>query len=208
MDWSPEERQEIGRWLAGLYLRELDAPTLALYRSPEGARALDRLDSVPPLTQLVGALRDIAADPADPERLRLDLAAAYGRLFLTGGPRSVPLFASAFLSERGLLMQAPAQQAAKDLAQLGLVPPEGFREPADHIGIQLSLLAELAVAGPAGDLTEAGFLADRLLPWVPTFAALCARLATVPLYRELGPATLGWLRALESQLSTATAPRG
>lgn len=203
MDVSAEDRQQIDRWLAGLFLRELDGPAIALYRSAEGTALLDDLGAVPALAPLVAALRETIGGAGDPETLRLDLAAAYGRLFLTGGPRSVPLFASAYLNERGLLMQEPTRQTEAILHRLGMTPPPDFREPADHIGIQLGILAELAGGDGADGLTEADYVTDHMLSWVPTLAALCTRLAPVPLYRELGQSTLAWLRDVQAQLAAA-----
>ncbi len=197
MQANAATRQEIGRWLAGLWLQEMDLATLDLYRGDAGKSFLHTLDDIPALSGLVTALREEAARDARPETVRLDLAAAYGQLFLTGGPRSVPLYASAYLSDRGLLMQETARQTSAVLEQLGLCVPPGFNEPADHIGIQLGILAELAVTTVPDVQDEQTFLRDHLLPWVPTLAALCTRLSPVPLYRELGTATLGWLRFVE-----------
>ncbi|RYH11608.1 molecular chaperone [Tropicimonas sp. IMCC6043] len=203
MTVSTEDRQQIDRWLAGLFLGEVDREAIDLYRGADGAALLDQLAALPSLAPLVAALRETVCTDQDPDSLRLDLAAAYGKLFLTGGPRAVPLFASAYLSERGLLMQEPARQSAVVLSQLDMSPPPGFREPLDHIGIELNILAELAGGRGDAGLTEASYLRDHLLTWVPTLAALCARLAPIPLYRELGPATLAWLRAVETQLAVA-----
>ena len=201
MAMDAADRRDIGRWLAGLFLRELDAEALALYRSAEADELLDLLGNVAPLAPLVEALRTSVHAADDPETLRLDLAAAYGRVFLTGGPKAVPLHASAYLSERALLMQGPAQETLQALETLGLSLPEGFREPADHVGIQLLILAELAERMAPDGLDEATYLETRLLPYVPTLAALCSKLAPVALYRELGAATLGWLRLVQGQLS-------
>ena len=202
MHLDATDRQEINRWLAGMFLKELDQSALDLYRGTEGEALLDQLASVPALRPLVDELRSTIAGEFDTEVLRLDLAAAYGRLFLTGGPRAVPLHASAYLSENGLLMQAPAKDSAEILAQLGLVCPPGFREPADHIGIQLNILAEFAGGAKAEGLSEMAFLETRMMTWLPTFAALCARLPPVPFYSELGTATLNWLRATQAQLAS------
>lgn len=200
MEPSAEDRQQIDRWLAGFFLKELDQASIELYRGAEGADVLDRLALVPALRPLAETLRSTVAATGDPETLRLDLAAAYGRLFLTGGPRSVPLHASAYLSDRGLLNQEPTRETAAILDKLGLTAPPGFREPVDHIGLQLAILGELAGGAQADGLSEAVYLRDHLLTWVPTLAALCAQLSPQPLYRDLGTATLAWLRAVDAQL--------
>ena len=192
-----EDRREINRWLANLYLSEIDRPAIELYRGPEGSRLLAQLGSLAALAPLADSIGTVMAGERDPEVLRLDLAAAYSRLFLIGGPRTVPPYASAYLSQNGLLMQHPVTETEAVLARLGLTTAQGLKEPADHIGVQLSILSELAGRPDA----EAEFLAGHLLTWVPTFTALCAQLAPVPLYRELARATLGWLRALEGQLA-------
>ncbi|SFC62257.1 TorD/DmsD family molecular chaperone [Tropicimonas isoalkanivorans] len=205
MELTSEDRKQIDRWLAGFFLREPDAASIQLYRSEEGTALLDQLAKVPALEPLVSTMRATFAPPVDPETLRLDLAAAYGRLFLTGGPRGVPLHASAYLSERGLLNQAPTRETAAILASLGLTAPPGFKEPVDHIGLQLSILAELAGGAEADGLSEEAYLRSHLLTWVPTLAALCAQRSTVPFYRDLATSALAWLRAVEQQLSVAPA---
>lgn len=201
MQTNPEERQEIGRWLAGFFLEELDEAKIRFYRSDAGHAALSNLRRFPVLDGLTDALEALADDTTDVGTVRLDLAAAYGRLFLVGGPRSVPLHASTYLSERGLLMQGPEREAEAILGRLGLSVPPGFREPADHVGILLNVLAELATERGETLPDERSYLTGHLLTWVPTLAALCGRLSPVPLYRELGTATLGWLRQLEADLS-------
>ena len=196
-----EDRREINRWLANLYLTEVDGDAIALYRGREGSRFLTQLGAVAPLVPLVESLRGTLAGEGDPEALRLDLAVAYSRLFLVGGPQAVPPYASAYLSPKGLLMQHPVTQTEAVLARLGLTAAQGLNEPADHIGVQLGILAELAGRPEA----EAEFLQEHLLTWVPAFATLCARQAPVPLYRDLARATLAWLRALEGQLAAERA---
>jgi TorA-specific chaperone len=205
MEPTAEDRKQIDRWLAGFFLREPDAASIELYQSEEGIALLDQLAKVPALEPLVATMRATFTPFVDPETLRLDLAAAYGRLFLTGGPRGVPLHASAYLSERGLLNQAPTRETAAILASLGLTAPPGFKEPVDHVGLQLSILGELAGGAEADGLSEDTYLRTHLLTWVPTLASLCAQRSTVALYRELATATLAWLRAVETQLSVVPA---
>ena len=196
-------RATVYRWFAALLLDPPGADGLAAYRSAEGRALLAALDAVPGLAEAVGDIRALVAPGMDPAAAAAALAAAHARAFLTGGPRAAPPYASVWLSPRGLLYQEPAREMARLLRAAGLGLPEGLRDAPDHLALMLGFMAELAEREAAGQpvpLAPAAFLRDRLLSWVPAFAA---RLGTG---RALGPyAGLG--RALEAFLRADLAAR-
>lgn len=135
-----------------------------------------------------------AADPGDPPRR---LAAAFAGLFLgAGGPRSALPFASAYHSPSGRLFQEPAvamtdllRRADRDLTKAGEAP--------DHVAVQLALLADLLEQGDAASLALAKELREaQLLPWLPEFAADCARFDGSGLYAQAAFLVL-WLARQE-----------
>lgn len=184
------------RWMAGLYLAAPDAEGLAAYRTSEGETLLDRLAQIPALSPLIAELRDLTGPGCDLEDAATRLSAAHSAAFLTGGRRSAPPYASVWLSERGLMYQAPARAMTRLLAETGLTLPDDVPEPPDHIGFQLNLLAELDQRARAGidvPLAPETFIRDHMLSWLPDFAMAAASLRKPLLYAALAVSTLDYL---------------
>ena len=167
------------RWFARLFGHELDAETLALYQSGPGRAVIEDLAGHPTYaagaTRLAERLGRLDSDPSPV----LTLAAAYGRLFHGGGGRAaVAPYESVYEDDRGATHGKAWRRMQALLGALALEPPTSFREPADHVAIELSVMATLSERAEAGadDAGEAAaqrdrFLAEHLLPWVPRFCA-------------------------------------
>jgi TorA-specific chaperone len=123
-----------------------------------------------------------------------DLNAAFCCLFLgAGGPRgNAPPYQSAYLGT-GRLFQEPAAEMAELLAARGLAVAGGAGEPPDHLAIELALL-EAVLADPA----DTAAMLNRLLGWVPQFAALCAGRDATGFYAALAALLHGFLLDLHS----------
>ncbi|MCB2100312.1 MAG: molecular chaperone TorD [Rhodobacterales bacterium] len=187
------------RWLAGLFARELTAREIGGYRAVQGqALLMDLARSTPALAGGVEALRAaLRAETPDTE-LALDLAGDYARLFLGVARRqAAPPFASAYLSERGLLFQEATRRMENVLRYHDLSIPDDFKEPADHIAVELTVMAELAGRGAVTDnpaarrlrAEQADFLDIHLLTWLPDFARDCAQFDSRGVYGALATAT-------------------
>jgi TorA specific chaperone len=178
-------RAALYRWFARLFLT---SPGEALVRELREGRMRAVLDS---LAMTPGAEQPAAAicralDQGSAASVAADLAVARFRLFDgIGGDRTTPPYRSAFTSDSGLLCQAATAEMEQVLRQYGLKPDASVREPADHLSLQLEVVAQLALraaeaeeAGAAPPLlaAQAEFIDRQLLDWVPHFAA---RLATV-----------------------------
>lgn len=166
-------------------------PTLA---DPVIARAavlelIGRLFAAPPTAAAVAALRRVAAgaavaelsdegavrdglapllaalaEPEDDATLALGLERAFGVLFLgLAGPRTVPPYESAWRGD-GRLFQQPVADMNALLAALDIHAGLGG-EPADHVAIEVGLLAQLIAAGHPARAA----LAERLATWLPAF---------------------------------------
>ncbi|CAH2601363.1 Molecular chaperone TorD family protein [Rhodovastum atsumiense] len=124
----------------------------------------------PPLQRACTVLAGFADTPTATSRLN----AAFCRLFLgTGGPQgTVPPCESAWRGTGGRLFQEPTAEMATLLATHGLAVAAECCEPPDHLAIELSLMAAL-LAAPDPDATAVAALRERLLGWVPRFAAAC-----------------------------------
>jgi TorA-specific chaperone len=135
--------------------------------------------------------RDVLVGCGDVPEATSTLNAAFCCLFLgAGGPHgSAPPYQSAYVGN-GRLFQEPTAEMAALLASRGLTVVDGCREPPDHLAIELALLVAL-LNGPAPEAVSA--MLDRLLGWVPAFAARCADCDTTGFYAALAEALHGYL---------------
>ena len=136
--------------------------------------------------------------------LARSLSVEYCRLFV--GPQSVPCppYGSVYL-DGGQAMGPSAIDALSRYRQAGLRPARIWREPPDHIAVELQFMAHLsakcAVAAAAGQHDDApplleiqrAFLRDHVGRWGPVFAERLKRAASCHLYRFLGEFLGAWL---------------
>lgn len=162
-------------WLAGFWTVAPDRHRIARLRRGPEAELIGRLAHDPHLAPSLSALAAVLDDEDDDQTLAMRASIAWGRLFLgLGGPETVAPYESAFLGS-GRLFQAPTSDMERLLAAHDLAVAVEIREPADHLGIELALMARLV----ATDHPDRRPLARRLAAWVPRFRdALAARDAT------------------------------
>ena len=197
-----DERAAAYRWLSGIFAREPSAEAMAAYSGGDGQTLLAHIGSIAPLSDVAGALAELANDPDHEARAR-DLAGAFAWLFHgVGGRRGAPPFASVYMSARGLIQQESAAQAAHDLARLDARLAADFAEPPDHVAVQLSMMAELVERGTPR--IQAAFLDRRLLPWIPEFRDACIAGDRHGLYGMAARCMVGFLEADRAQLQALT----
>lgn len=193
------------RWAAALFLAPPGVKALAVYRGRDGQALLEAIAARLELARAAALLAEAAAD-ADLAQSAARFAAAHARAFLTATRRSVPPYASFWLSERGLLFQEPARAMNRLLATLGLRRGDTVKEPADHLSIQLDLLARLIEHerdGQATPISAQAFVRDHIMTWLPAFSAACEGLAEPYFYADLAR---GLARMLADHLENATVP--
>jgi TorA maturation chaperone TorD len=122
------------------------------------------------------------------------LAAEYTRLFYVDHPDDVFLYESVYTSKDHLVMQEARDQVVRLYRQEGLDKEHSFREPEDHIALELEFMAHLCVKAAEAldkdpEATRAylekqrDFLTDHLLVWVPKFSQDLARATRSDFYR-------------------------
>lgn len=160
-------RAFVWTWLGSLFATAPDVAAVAAYRRGDGAGWLARLAAVEGLADGVAAMREaLAGDRSDAE-VTAAICTAYGRLFLgIGGPDTVAPYESGWRGD-GRLFQAPTGEMETLLAAHDL--SVGGCEPADHLSVELALMAHLTFAGDP----DAAVLLDRIEDWVPAFCADC-----------------------------------
>jgi TorA specific chaperone len=128
------------------------------------------------------------------------LAAAFTQLFDgVGGTKTVPLYESAYVGVSGRLFQAATGDMEKLLRQSDVSTDDAFREPSDHLAIELALLAWL-IRRDADCRGQAALLDDHLLVWVPAFADRCRQCDPTGFYAGAAQVLMAFLTAHRATL--------
>lgn len=201
----------IYRWLSTLFAREMSPEILNDYRQGSGRAFLRNLSENAVIQPEITRLQTIIQQEKNTSDLALALAGDFGFLFLgAGGPQSVPPYESVYTSEKGTLFQESEQLTRKILEKYGLGVSDNIREPADHIAVQLELLAhldEISAQKSSTDDAEAletemnAFLENHLLNWVPEFSTHCTRRDPGGFYAALTRLTVTFLKDTHEQLN-------
>jgi TorA-specific chaperone len=189
-----QTRAFVYNWFANLFAKEMDEETLEQYRSPMGQDLIVVLQKIEPIAPLMKELHQRIQKPEANSAIINRLAASFSSLFLgSGGHRTVPPYQSAFSGETARLYQEPASKMEALLSFHDLAPDLLAFEPADHLAIQLSLLAYLCEH--KGEQAEQDFLTEFLLVWVPDFARACSTLDKEGFYGCAAVCLLTWLQS-------------
>jgi len=134
------------------------------------------------------------------------------RLFIGIDKVLAPVWESVYFNENRLVFQAQTLQVREWYRRFGLRIERFNREPDDHIGLELSFIAHMAVLGmqalEEGDdakfdgiiQSQREFLSQHLLCWGPAWARLVEKQAETDFYRGLAHLTQGALLAVASSL--------
>lgn len=137
-----------------------------------------------------------------------ELQVDHTRLFVCVGEIIAPPWESAYFNEKRLLQQEQMLQVRKWYRRYGLVVEQLYKEPDDHIGLELLFISYLAnqilQAQDSGDddryavLLNAhhAFLKEHLLLWGPLWCDQVDKYAQTNYYRGIGLAVKGALAEL------------
>ncbi len=176
----------------------------------EGTRNADMLAAWPlPPTEPTGrglaAWRRSANAAEDEREVRRD----HRRLFVGPGPLLAPPYESVHRSVDRLVFEEQTRQVRSVYAHHGLTAPRLDRDPDDHIGLELDLLATLSLramdALDSGDAevvaelqaAQRAFLTDHLLRWAPGLMATIEEQADTDFYRGVGALGAGLVQEFE-----------
>jgi TorA maturation chaperone TorD len=139
------------------------------------------------------------------KEILLDLARDFAYLFLTG-PKSVPTCESVYRSPEHLLKQGSYLEVLRIYNLAGFNVPVDFKEPEDHIAIQLKFMAVLSKGiGKAIDAANYGeasrlleiqikFFKEHLNKWIPQFCDMLISTAQERyFYQAIAELTKGFL---------------
>lgn len=147
------------------------------------------------------------------------LQADYTRLFVGIGKTLAPCWESVYFNRDRMVFQERTLQVRQWYRSFGLEPEKLYKEPDDHIGLELSFLAYLAKLGlqalDENDETQFEkllhaqfqFISEHPLKWVRDWCKLVVEYAETDFYRGLALLTHGALLVMAEQLQTGI-PQG
>ncbi len=199
-------REQMYRFLGGLYIMEVDAQQLQQMKKMEFDEAsvagnAEMADGYRLLKQYIAAA---SADTLE------DLAADYAKVFLAAGDatgRAAFPYESVYVDKRHQINgSAQMQMHALYLARGREPDPNVYRTMEDNIGLMLEymgiLCEELSGLLAAGDMQKAhdlldeqkNFVKKHLANWVPSFTADAAKYAERNFYKGVAKLTAGFIR--------------
>ncbi|MFD2174208.1 TorD/DmsD family molecular chaperone [Rhodobacter lacus] len=156
------DRALLWHWLADLFLAPPGPAQLQALRGSAGVEWRAALAAEPDFRNAIKQI-DCVLDAGDAADLGSTLTIAFNRMFLgLGGKRTLSPCESAWVGTRRLY-QAPVSEIAALLRVCDLTLAEDCSEPADHLAVELMLLAHLEASGDP----RAEDLVARLASWTP-----------------------------------------
>jgi putative dimethyl sulfoxide reductase chaperone len=171
-----KNRAQLYSFFSRIYMREVDEELLLNMKRSIPINIDD--------TEMAGAynkLREILERSQINEEYIENLAADFASLFLGIGRYPAYPYESVYLSQEGIIMGESRDKVLKMYLKEGLQKMDWFKEPEDHIAIELEFMAFLCLkmqeALSAGSLdtvlrlieTQRDFFEKHLKSWVPKF---------------------------------------
>ena len=175
------DRAALYRWFARAFYAPPTPTEVIDLQQGGGQRLLSSLALTPEAAVGVQAMQDVLLGGTS-SQVAAALGAAHARLFDgVGGRHGALPYRSLYSGERGVLCQQATLSMERVLRQHRLRVQDTICEPADHLSIQLEVMAQLALRlAEVGDPTnaplaplsaeQADFLQQQLLSWVPEFS--------------------------------------
>jgi len=142
---------------------------------------------------------------ADLEKVRVRLSVEYAGLFLGAGGKHVHPSESYYVTKGQLVMQQPRDEVLKLYRAMGVAKAGEFKEPEDHIALELQFMAHLCdktnAALKRGSFGEArrylivqrNFLDEHLGKWIPELASDMLKSSKHEFYRALAKITRAYV---------------
>jgi TorA-specific chaperone len=190
----------IADWLAGIFVAPPTADMVANFREEMGETLFEALAEDPGWAAGTQRMRSALNVEGSAAAVARKLSVAFTQLFDgVGGCKTAALYESAHVCASGRLFQAPADDMARLLRQLDVSVDDGFREPPDHLSIELALLARL-MRHDADTQAQAALLDGHLLVWVPMFADRCRECDRTGFYAGAAQLLMAFLTAQRATL--------
>ena len=198
------QRATVYHFLAMLYKEEVSPAMLKklslLKGSLKGEPAAELATN---FNDLLKSLTEIDMGNRKPSKEEMDQD--YANLFLGTGPHPAFPYESVYLSPNRCLMDEPYDQVIKEYRAYGVRKATNFKEPEDHLAVELAFMARLcedtATAFGQADLSKGTellpaqrrFLEAHLLSWVPAFTEDVLRGARTEVYQNVAKFTRAFI---------------
>lgn len=143
------------------------------------------------LDKLVAITAGLATLPRDAalQKVRLEYAA----LFLGFGEPQAPPWESMYRTTERFMFGSPAYRVRTAMLQFGVAVAANYRQPEDHLGLELMLLAAASDAAAAGEAPEwresarqqAEFIATHPLGWIADLERDASAYGSIGFYAAL-----------------------
>ena len=130
----------------------------------------------------------------DAEGLTDEARSDYTRLFVGPGKVLAPPWGSVYLNHDRLLFDENTLVVRQFYERFGMKIKEKYKEPDDHIGIELEFLAHLAEQGE--DKAMVSFAKTLISPWAPLWNNDVQKYARTGYYRGLANMATGGVQEL------------
>lgn len=138
-------------------------------------------------------------DACEVEKTVADLKADFASTFLNMSAHPAFTSESVYLSDDHIMMQEQRDEVLESYRRCGFSVSDSFREPEDHIAVELAFMSSLCeraariVGAPDGSFdrfeleecvaAQRDFIVDHLAKWTPLFCAEVKSSARTPFYR-------------------------
>jgi TorA specific chaperone len=195
-DWNAS----IAEWLAGIFMASPTADAIARYREGIGETLFETLAERPECASGAQQMQTALNVEGAAAEVARSLAITFTRLFDgIGGSTPVSLYESTYVSASGRLFQASSSNMNQLLRDFDVSTDVAFREPPDHLSVELALLARM-IRIDAHLQAQAKLLDDHLLVWVPAFANRCRESDRTGFYAGAARILTGFLAAQRDAL--------
>ena len=183
-------------WLAGVLSAPMSVVTIAACRSFQGNVLFSAIEEEFGAMPGLAAMRCVFDRDESDARMAVRLSGCYVRLFEgPGGPATVSLYESTQAGPARRLQQQATADMERILRRCDMAVRRGYGEPADHLSLELALLATLLRVGEQNGAED---LRQRLANWVPRAIAACSAVDPTGFY-------LGALRVVHHLLMALAA---
>jgi TorA-specific chaperone len=194
---SADVLAQIVDWLGGVFSAPMSIQAVRACRSSEGEELLDAMGDEIGSTRGLATMRSALEPDSSIAGAAASLSACYTRLFDgPGGPLTISLYEPTYSGQTPRLHRKATTEMEALLRQAAARLHSDFREPADHLCVELALLARFLRA----EDRELGIqLQERLMAWTPACAAAIALADSSGLYRGAAVVLREFLMAIRAR---------
>lgn len=192
-------RAALYRWFAMAFFSPPTENDVIDMRNGKAQRFLSSLAGTPGASLGIQTM-DAVLTSGTPAEVTSALGAAHAKLFYgVGGFETASPYRSVYSSDRGVLCQQATAEMERVLRQHRLRLEDTVCEPADHLSIQLEVMAQLALRYAEATQNDsdrqtrlqneqADFLDKQLLSWLPAFSRRVAEVDDLGFHAGLASA--------------------